>query len=164
MQCKGLKFEAAGRLSISNRIITAARQLFVYTKKGYGAGIATCVYTYSYHTASLRWVPWLSTQSNSEFHPAIPNFSKARWDGTSRPGSVPSWVLVTTDRHTHTQTMTAVLPPGLRPLRHNELYDLQTVGIGSLKLLLTPGIFQQADSDSDWYTKSGWFKNDRVTT
>ena len=54
MQCRGLKFEAAGRLSISNRIITAARQLFVYTKKAYGVGITTCAYTYSYHAASLR--------------------------------------------------------------------------------------------------------------
>ena len=38
-----------------------------------------------------------------------------------------------------------------------------TTSHASAALLLTPRIFQIADSDSDSYTKSGRFMNDRVT-
>ena len=49
----------------------------------------------------------------------------------------------------------------------NEFYHTaaacSTTSHASAALLLTPRIFQIADSDSDSYTKSGRFMNDRVT-
>ena len=49
----------------------------------------------------------------------------------------------------------------------NEFYHTaaacSTTSHASSALLLTPRIFQIADSDSDSYTKSGRFMNDRVT-